>query len=528
MLDFPKPNTAKLSHPIVLCVLDGWGEGDEHDPSNAIARAKTPNWNHLLKIGFKSSLEASQNFVGLPEGQMGNSEVGHLTLGAGRVILQDLPRINQAILHHQLLKNPALSNLIEVLQKNKKPCHLMGLFSPGGVHSHMDHLRALILLLNKQGIPIYLHLFLDGRDTPPNSALGFYEAFFEELPQILSPESFVHVATLSGRFYAMDRDKRWARVHRAYDAIVHGMGSHSSSAMEAIEISYAQEITDEFVIPTVIGDYTGIHEGDGLLCFNFRADRVREILEAILDPDFREFNRKFVPQLSCVVGMTEYSEQHNQWLKALFPQEKLHNLLGDVISHAGLNQLRLAETEKYAHVTFFFNGGREVPFPEEYRKLIPSPKVNTYDMQPEMSAIQVTDVLIQALQERRFDVYIVNFANADMVGHTGNLMAGIKAVEALDQCFKRILTIIQATKSILLITADHGNIEQMEDLKTHTPLTSHTCFKVPFVLVNAPKLDSIKDVKDGTLADVAPTILDLLNLPKPIEMTGHSLLIHEK
>lgn len=514
-----------LLHPVVLCILDGWGDGNETDPSNAIQKAQTPNWDTFLKLGFKSQLKASEQFVGLPESQMGNSEVGHLTIGSGRVIFQSLPRINKAISEKTLVENPVLISLIETLQKNKKACHLLGLFSPGGVHSHIDHLKALLEILNARGIPVYLHLFLDGRDTPPTSALGYYETFFDPLFQTLSSEAFVRVATISGRFYAMDRDKRWDRIEKAFKAIAYGDGIKSFSPLEALQISYAENITDEFVFPTVISDYSGIQEGEGLLCFNFRADRVLEILEALVNPNFHFFDRPSELSFSKVAGMTKYSDHLAPWIDVLFQSEQMEDGLGEVLSRRGLTQLRLAETEKYAHVTFFFNGGREEPFLGEDRILIPSSKVSTYDLKPEMSAFEITETLLEALQKKQYDMYIVNFANADMVGHTGNLKASIQAVEALDQCFGKILKVIQETGSILLLTADHGNIEKMSDAKTHEPDTSHTCFPVPCVLINAPLTKEIKGLRDGTLADIAPTILDLMGIPIPKKMTGHSLLI---
>ncbi|MBS0186206.1 MAG: 2,3-bisphosphoglycerate-independent phosphoglycerate mutase [Proteobacteria bacterium] len=520
------PSHALLKHPLVLCILDGWGEGEEN-VYNAINEAKTPNWDAFMKKAFKSSLEASESFVGLPAGQMGNSEVGHLALGSGRVILQSLPRINKAISEKTLSENPALQDLILTLQTNKKACHLMGLFSPGGVHSHMNHLKVLIEILNAQRIPLYLHLFLDGRDTPPTSALGYYEAFFDPLFQKLSTDSFVHVATLAGRFYGMDRDKRWPRVEKAFNAIAYGEGVKSSSALETFEISYAEKITDEFIFPTVIGDYSGVQEGDGLLCFNFRADRVIEILEALIVPNFHSFDRKSNLKFSKVVGMTKYSDHLTPWMETLFLPEKVEKTLGEVISKEGLTQLHLAETEKYAHVTFFFNGGREAPFLGEDRILIPSPKVSTYDLKPEMSAYEITEALLEALSKKQYDVYIVNFANADMVGHTGNLQASIQAVEVLDACLGKILKGVQETDSILLITADHGNIEKMEEDDTKAPHTAHTCSPVPCLLMNIPLEKGIQGLQNGTLADVAPTILDLMDLPIPNEMTGHSLLIRK-
>lgn len=528
MTDFSKVfPSAPLEHPLVLCILDGWGTGNAEDASNAIERGKTPHWHQFLKIGFESRLNASETAVGLPEGQMGNSEVGHLTLGAGRTIFQSLPKINKAIQEKKFEENPVLEKLISTLHRTQRACHLMGLFSPGGVHSHMDHLKALIEILVNRGIPLYLHLFLDGRDTPPTSAQGYYEVFFEKLFQRLPSEASVHIATLAGRFYAMDRDNRWDRVEKAFKAISYGEGLKASSVLDVFTRSYAEKITDEFIFPTVIGDYAGIQEGDGLLCFNFRADRVCELLDALLNPDFHSFERPHPLEISMSVGMTEYSDHLSAWIHPLFSTEKVTESFGEVIAKAGLKQLRLAETEKYAHVTFFFNGGYELPFLGEDRILIPSPKVSTYDLKPEMSAFEITETLIEALEKRSYDVYIVNFANADMVGHTGNLEAAIQAVEVLDECFGKILKVIQDTKSILLVTADHGNIECMVDSNTHMPDTAHTCFQVPCVLVNVPD-QSVIGLRDGSLEDVAPTLLDLIGLPIPSEMTGRSLLIKKE
>ena len=524
---FPPPFSAVLDHPLVLCILDGWGENPYNDPSDAILRAQTPHWNDLIKRGIKTSLEASGGVVGLPPGQMGNSEVGHLTIGSGRVILQDLSKINKSIQERNFVKNGALKSFIEKLQKNQKACHLIGLFSPGGVHAHSDHLKALSEVLSAQGIPLYLHLILDGRDTPPLSALGYVQDFFNSLDTKTSV--FVRVATVSGRFYAMDRDQRWDRVEKAFKAIAYGEGPKGSSPEAVIKEAYHDKISDEFIIPTVIKEYSGIQEGEGILCFNFRADRVREILDALLDPDFKAFKRSSPLKISCALGMTEYAPNLKDLMMVLFPSLSQDQVLGDVLSNAHLTQLRLAETEKYAHVTFFFNAGREDPFKGEFRCLIPSPKVTTYNLKPEMSAFEITDILTQSLTERRFDVYIVNFANADMVGHTGDLSAGIKAVEALDLCFGKIIKTLEATQSILVMTADHGNIEQMQDHVTHTPLTSHTSFKVPCVLFNAPSCEHIQGLRSGgTLADIAPTLLDLLHYPIPQAMTGHSLLLRKE
>ena len=504
--------------PVVLCVLDGWGCRSER-ADNAILQAKTPNWDRFMRTAPHARLEASELYVGLPQGQMGNSEVGHTNIGAGRVVLQDLPRIDQAIADGSLARSPALAAFIAALGESGGAAHLMGLMSPGGVHSHQDHIAALARLLAEAGIPVKVHAFLDGRDTPPRSAGEYLAKFIADTAGL----GGVDIATVSGRYYAMDRDKRWDRVEKAYRALTSAEGERAPDAAAAVRQSYARDTGDEFVLPTVIGGYAGMRDGDGVVCANFRADRVREILAALLDPAFAGFKRKRVVAFAAALGMTEYSAELNRFLKTLFPPEDLADTFGEVVSRAGLTQLRIAETEKYAHVTFFFNGGREAEFPGESRILVPSPKVATYDQKPEMSAPEVTDKLVEAIDQGRFDVVIVNFANTDMVGHTGNIAAAVKAVEAVDRCLGRLADAVTRAGGALLITADHGNAEMMRDPATGQPHTAHTLNPVPLLLVNASA--GVTGLGDGRLADIAPTLLQLLGLPQPAAMTGRPLLL---
>ncbi len=506
-----------VPRPVVLCILDGWGErADKAD--NAILDADTPHWHEFLKTSPHAQLQASEHYVGLPDGQMGNSEVGHMNLGAGRVVMQDLPRIDQAVADGSIARNNALQEFIARLKKSGGTAHLMGLVSPGGVHSHQNHIAALAKALAAAGVPVALHAFLDGRDTPPKSAEGYVAKLLADIAGCPN----LRIATVSGRYYAMDRDKRWDRVAKAYEALVDAKGERAADAQTAIEQSYAVGKTDEFVLPTIIGDYAGMKDGDGVLCGNFRADRVREILTALLDPDFKDFSRGRAVHFAAAAGMAEYSETLNRFLLTLFPPQDLTDTFGEVISRAGLTQLRIAETEKYAHVTFFFNGGREEEFPGESRILVPSPKVATYDLKPEMSAPEVTDKLVEAIDSGRFDVVVVNYANADMVGHSGDLKAAIKAVETVDQCLGRLADAVKRAGGTLLITADHGNAEMMRDPQTGQPHTAHTTNPVPLILVNPPP--GIAGISDGRLCDIAPTLLRLLDLPQPKAMTGHALL----
>ena len=503
--------------PVVLCILDGWGYRKEVE-NNAIEMANTPVWHQLVQHYPTAMIQTSGLNVGLPDGQMGNSEVGHTNLGAGRVVMQDLPRIDAAISDGSLAKNPVLLDLIQSLKKTGGKCHLMGLLGPGGVHAKQNHIVALAQILDKAGIPVVIHGFLDGRDTPPDSARGFVA----ELEKEIAPLNDVRIGTLGGRYYAMDRDNRWERVDLAYRALTQADAPRFATADSAIAASYSNQVFDEFMIPVVIGNYQGMKDGDGLIMANYRSDRAREITRMLLQPDFTLADRVQVIHFAAAVAMTEYSTEHTQWMKILFPPEDLKNIFGEVISKAGLKQLRIAETEKYAHVTFFFNGGKETLFPLEERILVPSPKVATYDLKPEMSAYEVTDKLVDAINRDLFDVIIVNYANGDMVGHTGVLKAAIQAAEAVDSCIGRVTEAVKAKGGVMFITADHGNAEQMVDPKTGAPWTAHTATPVQAVLFNAPA--DVTGLADGRLCDVAPTLLALLGLPQPPEMTGHSLL----
>ena len=507
--------------PVLLCILDGWGHRpDPAQPDNAIWQASTPNLDRLARISPISFLDASESAVGLPLGQMGNSEVGHMNIGGGRVVMQDLPRIDQAVSDGSLAKNPVLLEFAGKLEKSGGVCHLMGLVSPGGVHSHQAHIAALANIVAGQGVKVAIHAFLDGRDTPPSSA----RAYLADFQKSLKSGAAIATATISGRFYAMDRDKRWDRIEKAYDAMVAAQGEHAGSADAAVARSYERKATDEFVLPTVIGDYAGMKDGDGVLMGNFRADRAREILHALLDPAFDGFARRRRVSFAAAAGLVEYSDALNKLLPALFPAQTVSNSIGELVSKAGMTQLRIAETEKYAHVTFFFNGGEETEFPGEDRILVPSPKVQTYDLQPEMSAYEVTDKLVAAIDSGKYDFIVVNYANTDMVGHTGKLDAAIKAVEAVDRCIGRLAEALTRSGGTMLITADHGNAEMMFDHETGQPHTAHTLNRVPAMLVNGPA--DATALADGRLADVAPTLLQVMGLTPPAEMTGRSLIRH--
>ena len=504
--------------PVMLLILDGWGYREKITPDNAIENGHTPNWHRLLKENPHCFVETSGLAVGLPEGQMGNSEVGHTNLGAGRVVMQDLPKIDQAVKDGSLAKKEALTNMIESLKASKGTCHLMGLMSPGGVHSMQSHILALAKIVSAAGIPVKVHAFLDGRDTPPASAAEYLAQFEKDIAGLPN----VKIATIEGRFYAMDRDKRWDRIEKAYDNMVLADGKRFATVAEAIQASYGEKVTDEFVVPVVVGDYQGMKDGDAVLMANFRADRAREILYALCDKEFAGFSRKKVIRFCAHVGMTEYSVDHNRFMKTIFPPEALVNILGEVVSNHGLTQLRIAETEKYAHVTFFFNGGEEKEFKGEERILVASPKVATYDLKPEMSVYEVTEKLVKAIEDKRFDVIICNFANGDMVGHTGIMEAALKAVAAVDECLGKVEKAIKEVGGVLLVTADHGNCEKMVDENTGQPYTAHTVGKVQLVLVNDQ--NKVQELKDGRLADIAPTMLELLGIEQPKEMTGTSLL----
>ncbi|MBV9549782.1 MAG: 2,3-bisphosphoglycerate-independent phosphoglycerate mutase [Alphaproteobacteria bacterium] len=504
--------------PALLCILDGWGWRPDNVPDNPIAMTATPNYSRMLADCPHALLETSGAAVGLPRGQMGNSEVGHMNIGAGRVVAQDLPRIDVAIEERTLASRPVLQSLIAAARQDKGALHIMGLMSPGGVHSHQDHIAALVKAA--EGIPVFVHAFLDGRDTPPKSARGFLEKFLGDIAGIPG----VRLATLAGRFYAMDRDKRWERVEKAYAAIVNGEGSRFADCFAALEASYADAVSDEFMLPAVLGDYAGVSDGDVLLFANFRADRAREISTALLDPGFAGFIRSRVPRFAAAAGLTEYSDALKPLMAAVFPPEDVHDTLGEVVAAQHLKQLRIAETEKYAHVTFFLNGGRETQFDGEDRILVPSPKVATYDQKPEMSAPEVTDKLEAAILSGAYDLIVCNYANPDMVGHTGVMAAAKAAVATIDSALGRLRAAIEKVGGVMLVTADHGNIEMMEDPVTHEPFTAHTTLDVPIIAVNVPR----GSLQNGRLADVAPTLLDLMGIPQPAAMTGHSLFQRER
>jgi 2,3-bisphosphoglycerate-independent phosphoglycerate mutase len=482
--------------------------------------ANTPNYTRMLADSPHSLVRTSGEAVGLPAGQMGNSEVGHMNIGAGRAVVQDLNRIDAAVADGSLAHN---ANLVSVIQKAKASggaVHLMGLLSPGGVHSHQDHIAALAQAFDAQGLTVWVHGFLDGRDTPPKSALEYVGAF----EAAVRSAKHVRFGTIGGRYWGMDRDKRWERVVRAYDAMVGAKGDAAATPSVAIEASYARGKTDEFVEPAVMPGYLGMQDGDVVLMANFRADRARQILMALVDPKFDGFPRARWPNLAAVAGMTEYSDWLTARIVTLFPAEKIADSLGEILSRQGLTQLRLAETEKYPHVTYFFSCGREAEFPGEERIMIPSPKVATYDLKPEMSAGQVTDVLVKAIDDGRFDFIAVNFANPDMVGHTGLTSAAISAVETIDACLGRVREAVERAGGVMLITADHGNVELMVDPVTGEPHTAHTTLDVPAILINAKFLPPSFKLKAGRLADIAPTILAIMGLERPAAMTGVSLL----
>ncbi|MFZ4857514.1 MAG: 2,3-bisphosphoglycerate-independent phosphoglycerate mutase [Desulfuromonadaceae bacterium] len=510
-----------MKKPLVLMILDGWGINP--DPAhNAVVLANTPNLTKYLSEYPHVPIKTSGMAVGLPEGQMGNSEVGHLNLGAGRIVYQELTRVTKSILDGDLFTNPILLECIAKVKASGGRLHLSGLLSDGGVHSHNTHLYALLELAKREGLTdVFVHCLLDGRDTPPQSGAGYLAELEAEIVRI----GVGKIATVMGRYYAMDRDTRWDRVEKAYNAIVHGLGELCVSSQDAITQSYESKVYDEFVVPAVICEQGApigqLLDGDGFIFFNFRSDRAREITRALALDDFDGFVRRHRPELAGYVCLTEYDATFG--LPIAFASTELKNLLGGILADAGLKQLRIAETEKYAHVTFFFNGGAETPFSGEDRALIPSPKeVATYDLKPEMSAVQVTEKLLKLLGQDQYDVIILNFANCDMVGHTGVEAAAIKAVETVDACAGRIVAKVQELGGAVLITADHGNAEQMQD-ENGEPFTAHTTNPVWLVLVDDSRT-GVTLRKDGRLADVAPTMLKMLGLPQPIEMTGESLL----
>ncbi len=498
--------------PVMLMILDGWGWRDEIE-DNAVRQARTPNFDRLWAAMPHAFLRTSGVDVGLPDGQMGNSEVGHLNIGAGRVVMQDLPRIAAAIADGSLAKTAAMQTLIAALRQSGGVCHLLGLISPGGVHAHQTHAVALARILVAAGIAVRVHAFTDGRDTPPRSGGDAIARLQRELPDGAA------IATICGRYYAMDRDHRWDRVARAFETIVHGAGPGFADAASALDDAYARDVTDEFVIPCTIGRYEGMADGDAVLSFNFRADRIRELLTALLDPAFDGFPRT-VPKLVAAIGMTRYSDDLAPLMDAIFPPQSMSNILGEVVAAHGLRQVRMAETEKYPHVTYFLNGGREQPFDGEERIMVPSPKVATYDLQPEMSAPELTARAVAAIGSGKFDLVVLNFANPDMVGHTGSLPAAIAAVEAVDTGLGKVAAAVEAQGGALLFTADHGNCEMMRDPDTGAPHTAHTTNLVPVILAMA----GAPTLHDGRLADLAPTVLALMGVPQPAEMTGRPLI----
>ena len=506
----------KIKPTVVLCIMDGWGinKKSEH---NAVALANTPNVDYLTNTYPYSTLEASGEYVGLPIGQVGNSEVGHMNLDSGRVVIQTLPKINNAFKNDEIRHN---KNFIKFISQHKKEktIHLLGLCSNGGVHSHIDHIIEISKLLDEYNINSVLHVFSDGRDSSPKQFGDIIKKFEASLPKNTK------IGTLIGRYFAMDRDNRWDRIKKSFDLIAYGKHQRKTNTISsAVELAYNNNETDEFISPTLIGNYSGIEHDDSLMMINFRADRVRELLSAFINPKFNEFKKNNKsPLITNSLGMTEYSKEISKFMKSIFVRDEIKDTLGDIISKANLKQLRLAETEKYPHVTFFFNGGSEKVCKGETRIMIPSPKVSTYDLKPEMSSEEVEFELIKAIKNNMYDLIIINFANPDMVGHTGSLKAAIKAVERVDTAIGNIKDALDESKSIMLLTADHGNCEIMLDSNTQIPHTSHTCNKVPLIIISPEEHFKLKD---GKLADIAPTILEIMSLDIPVAMNGKSLLV---
>jgi len=506
--------------PVILVILDGFGINPRKE-GNAIANASTPNLDALLKNYPNSRLSMSGVDVGLPDGQMGNSEVGHMILGAGRIVYQDLTLIHKDIDEGFFYSNSVLLDALRRTKAKSNRLHLLGLLGDGGVHSHQRHMEAIIEMARREQVgAVYLHLFLDGRDTPPNSA----EQFVLDLDEKLKAYPNVKIATVTGRYYAMDRDKRWDRVERAYRCLTQGIGNKAASALRAIRDSYKEKITDEFVLPTVINGVPEgpIRDGDGVIFFNFRADRARELTRALIDEDFKEFPRQQRLDLAAYTTMTQYDGTFK--VPVAYAPREIRRILGEVTSQANVRQLRIAETEKYAHVTYFFNGGAEEKFPGEERILIPSPRdVATYDLKPEMSAREVTGSLVKYVREQDVGLVIANYANADMVGHTGNFEASVRAVEVIDECLGKVVDAAIGKQGKVVITADHGNIEQLIDYDTGMPHTAHTTNLVPVILIDEERQKC--RLAQGSGVDIAPTLLQLLNLPQPKEMTGRSLIV---
>ncbi|HCG99622.1 MAG TPA: 2,3-bisphosphoglycerate-independent phosphoglycerate mutase [Actinobacteria bacterium] len=514
----------KRPKPVVLCILDGWGENPDLE-GNAVEAADTPNLDHYKEVYPFSTLKASGEAVGLPEGQMGNSEVGHLNIGAGRVVYQEITRISKSIRNGDFFENAVLLEAFRGCTKDGRAVHLMGLLSDGGVHSHEEHLFALIDMAKMNGVErLYIHAFLDGRDVLPKSALEY----FERLEKKMEDTGLGKVATVIGRYYAMDRDNRWDRVKMAYDAMVYAEGERAHTAAEAVTSSYDAARVDEFVMPTIIIDpeldapVATVSSDDSVIFFNFRADRAREITRAFIKDDFDDFNRGPRPPKISYVCMTQYDADFD--VPVAFPPQELTNVLADVLAGHGLRQLHVAETEKYAHVTFFFNGGEETPKVGEARVLIASPKVATYDLKPEMSADEVAAAVVHAIGSGEYDFIVVNFANGDMVGHTGVFEAALKAVATVDRCVGLIVEATRAAGGVLLITSDHGNADKMTDSGHDQPFTAHTTNKVPLYLITD---EHVRLAGGGILADIAPTLLDILKIEKPTEMTGQSLIVRD-
>ncbi len=502
-----------MGKPVVLCILDGWGLSDTAT-GNAPLLADTPVMDHLIATCPNTTLITHGPDAGLPRGQMGNSEVGHTNIGAGRVVAMDLGQIDLAIEEGSFFKNAALLNFCDTLKASAGRAHVMGLLSDGGVHGSLDHMIASLKALRDHDIPVVLHLITDGRDVAPQSAEIYLETLLAAMPD------GVQIATVSGRYYAMDRDNRWERVQTAFDVMVHAKGPKAVNPADAVAEAYARGETDEFVAATVLGDYAGAADGDGIFCLNFRADRAREILAAMAQPDFDGFDTGRRPQWAALLGMAEYSDAHSAWFDTAYPKPEIVNTLGEWVSKQGKTQFRLAETEKYPHVTFFLNGGEETPNTGEDRFMPSSPKVATYDLQPEMSSGEVTDQFVAAI-EKGYDLIVTNYANPDMVGHTGDLEAAKAACSAVDAGLGRVLKALDAAGGCMIVTADHGNCEVMIDPVSGGPHTAHTLNLVPVILVGGPDGAVLRD---GRLADLAPTLLQLMGLDKPAEMTGETLL----
>ncbi|WP_299906350.1 2,3-bisphosphoglycerate-independent phosphoglycerate mutase [uncultured Paracoccus sp.] len=502
-----------MTKPVVLCILDGWGISDRPEQS-APDQARTPNFDRLMRDCPHATLTTFGPDVGLPTGQMGNSEVGHTNIGAGRVVAMDLGQIDLAIEDRSFFGNETLGSFIAALKASGGTAHLMGVVSDGGVHGHIAHVQAAAQAVAEAGVPVVIHAITDGRDVPPKSALGFVTELQGNLPE------GARIGTVIGRYYAMDRDNRWERVSRAYAAIVQGKGEDAPAADEAVSIAYQRGETDEFIQPFVIDGYNGAMDGDGFFCLNFRADRAREILMAIGGTGFDAFDTGERPHWAALLGMVDYSEAHNAFMTAAYPKRQVVNTLGAWVAGKGLRQFRLAETEKYPHVTFFLNGGKEAPEPGEDRFMPASPKVATYDLAPEMASVEVADKLVEVIGAG-YDLIVVNFANPDMVGHTGSLPAAIRACEAVDQGLGRMLAALEAVGGSAVICADHGNCETMIDPVSGGPHTAHTINPVPVIVVNGPAGATLRK---GRLADLAPTVLELMGLDKPAEMTGESLI----